>query len=58
MCLSLPISPRNCRLPFPWLLYTIILQSDVSVKSEGAGCAIALLFLMLIAVFLCIVAFK
>ena len=51
----------NCfyfRLPLPWLLYTMIKLEAVSVVSEGVGCSVSLLFLMLIFVFLAIVAFN
>ena len=46
------------RLPVPWLLWTLIESQPVSVSSYGVGCSITLLFLMLIAVFLSIFAFK
>eukprot|EP00096_Caligus_rogercresseyi_P005369 TRINITY_DN2070_c0_g1_i1.p1 TRINITY_DN2070_c0_g1~~TRINITY_DN2070_c0_g1_i1.p1 ORF type:complete len:592 (+),score=119.10 TRINITY_DN2070_c0_g1_i1:479-2254(+) len=45
-------------LPLPWLLFSIINFSPVSVNSSGVGCSIAMLFLMLIFVFLSIVAFS
>jgi len=45
-------------LPVPWLLWTLIESQPVSVSSKGVGCSITLLFLMLIAVFLSILAFK
>ena len=49
---------KYCRLPFPWLLFTLINQQDVTVSSYGLGCFILLLFLMLLAVFICIVIFN
>lgn len=45
-------------LPLPWLLYTAVNQSYVNVSSQGAACSIAMLFLMLILVFLAILTFK
>jgi len=45
-------------LPVPWLLYTIINQKAMEVSSVGMGCSIAMLFIMLILVFLSIIAFK
>ena len=45
------------RLPFPWLLYTIVNQHPVSVSADGIGCQIGMLFLMLLLVFLSILAF-
>lgn len=47
-------------LPMPWLLYCAIHYENplVSVNSEGIGCSIGLLFLMLILVFLSILIFK
>ncbi len=45
-------------LPFPWLLYTAVFQQPVEVQSQGAGCSIIMLFIMLLAVFICIVLFK
>jgi sodium/potassium/calcium exchanger 2 len=45
-------------LPLPWLLYTMIKLEAVSVVSEGVGCSVSLLFLMLVFVFLAIVAFN
>ena len=46
------------RLPFPWLLYTIVFQTHVVVSSSGAACSIGMLFLMLILVFLAILFFQ
>lgn len=46
------------RLPLPWLLYTLINGTNVTVSSEGVACSVTLLFIMLLAVFLCILAFK
>merc|ERR1711962_1169062 len=45
-------------LPVPWLLYCAANQAAVSVSSQGMGCNIGMLFLMLILVFLSILAFK
>jgi len=45
-------------LPVPWLLWTLIESQPVSVSSYGVGCSIMMLFAMLIAVFLSIVAFQ
>jgi len=46
-------------LPVPWLLWTLINYPDpFKVSSDGVGCSIALLFLMLVLVFLSIVFFK
>lgn len=45
-------------LPLPWLLYTIVNGHAVTVSSAGVGCSVSLLFLMLISVFLCILAFN
>ena len=53
-----PYSISRPRLPVPWLLWTLIESQPVSVSSKGVGCSITLLFLMLIAVFLSILAFK
>ncbi|XP_040566002.1 sodium/potassium/calcium exchanger Nckx30C isoform X4 [Lepeophtheirus salmonis] len=44
-------------LPLPWLLYSMIYLSPVTVNSYGVGCSVAMLFLMLIFVFLSIIAF-
>jgi len=41
-------------LPLPWLLYTMVFNTPITVSSEGLGCSIVLLFSMLCAVFLCI----
>ena len=47
------------RLPVPWLLWTLInYPNPFIVSSDGVGCSIALLFLMLVLVFLSIVFFK
>ncbi|CAB4063609.1 SLC24A2 [Lepeophtheirus salmonis] len=35
-------------LPLPWLLYSMIYLSPVTVNSYGVGCSVAMLFLMLI----------
>ena len=46
-------------LPLPWLLYSLFnLVPSVAVSSAGIACQIGMLFLMLIAVILSIVAFK
>lgn len=45
-------------LPVPWLIYTLINGRSVEVSSSGVGCSVAMLFLMLILVFLSIVAFR
>jgi len=45
-------------LPVPWLLFTLINPPFLKVDSKGIGCSVSLLFLMLIAVFLSIVAFR
>jgi len=45
-------------LPLPWLIYTIINGKDMIVNSAGMACNIGMLFLMLIAVFIAILAFK
>ena len=45
-------------LPLPWLLYTVFNQQPMSVSSDGMGCNIGMLFLMLLLVFLSILAFK
>jgi len=45
-------------LPLPWLLYTAINQKAMEVNSVGMGCSIAMLFVMLIAVFVSIIVFK
>ena len=39
----------DCRLPLPWLLYTLI-NEPVPVQSHGMACSILLLFGMLVAV--------
>lgn len=47
------------RLPFPWLLYSLINDfKSVSVSSAGLFCAIVLLFLMLLFVIISIAACK
>ena len=46
------------RLPFPWLLWTAVNGTGLSVSSKGAACSISMLFLMLILVFLSILTFK
>ena len=45
-------------LPLPWLLYTAIFHKSVEVNSEGVGCSVSLLFMMLVLVFLSIVIFR
>jgi len=45
-------------LPLPWLLYTAIFQKSMEVNSVGMGCSIAMLFLMLLLVFISIILFK
>jgi len=45
-------------LPLPWLLYTAINGKAMEVSSVGMGCSIAMLFVMLILVFLSIIVFK
>jgi len=45
-------------LPLPWLLYTIFNSKPMSVSSDGMGCNIGMLFLMLLLVFLSILLFK
>lgn len=45
-------------LPFPWLLWTAVNGTGLSVSSKGAACSISMLFLMLILVFLSILTFK
>lgn len=45
-------------LPVPWLLWCLVNGKAHPVSSEGIGCSISLLFLMLILVFLSIVGFK
>merc|ERR1712193_78267 len=44
-------------LPMPWLLFTILFQKPVSVESTGMVCSIAILFGMLVLVFLSILIF-
>ena len=46
------------RLPFPWLLYTLVNGVPVDVDSSGVGCSISMLFAMLLLVFLSILSFK
>jgi len=41
-------------LPLPWLLYTLVFNADIQVKSDGLGCSVILLFSMLLLVFICI----
>ncbi len=51
--------PRlHCSLPLPWLLWTLVNGTAIDVKSDGVGCSVSLLFMMLILVFLSILAFK
>ncbi len=46
-------------LPLPWLLFAAVSSGQaVSVSSAGIGCSVSLLFLMLLAVFFSILAFK
>jgi len=45
-------------LPMPWLLFTILFQKPVSVESTGMVCSIAILFGMLVLVFLSILIFN
>jgi len=45
-------------LPVPWLIYTAAFSKNVDVNSVGMGCNIAMLFLMLLVVFISILAFK
>jgi len=45
-------------LPVPWLLWTAINQDAIKVTSDGLGCYIGMLFLMLIIIFISIIAFK
>jgi len=45
-------------LPVPWLIYTAVYQKNIDVNSVGMGCNIAMLFLMLLIVFISILAFK
>jgi len=45
-------------LPLPWLLFTIVFQKPVSVSSAGMVCSIAILFGMLMLVFLSILIFN
>jgi len=45
-------------LPVPWLLYTLINSKPMIVSSAGMACNIGMLFLMLIAVFCAILAFR
>ena len=42
----------------PWLLYTIVFQKPVAVSSAGMVCSIAILFGMLVLVFLSILIFN
>ena len=46
------------RLPFPWLLYTIVFQTPITVSAKGMVCSIAILFMMLILVFMSILIFN
>merc|ERR1711963_1162403 len=45
-------------LPFPWLLYTIVFQENITVSAKGMVCSIAILFMMLILVFMSILIFN
>jgi len=45
-------------LPLPWLLFTIVFQKPVAVSSAGMVCSIAILFGMLMLVFLSILIFN
>ena len=46
-------------LPVPWLLYSAIEGGlPVSVRSDGVGCSITMLFSMLVLVFVSILGFK
>lgn len=45
-------------LPFPWLLYTIVFQEHITVSAKGMVCSIAILFMMLILVFMSILIFN
>lgn len=48
-----------CRLPFPWLLWSLFRGlSPVQVSSNGLFCAIVLLFIMLLFVIISIAACK
>ena len=46
------------RLPLPWLIYTMVFQKNVAVSSAGMVCSIAILFGMLILVFVSILIFN
>ena len=47
------------RLPLPWILYGAIYSGDpYVVNSKGLECSIILLFIMLMAVIICIAASK
>lgn len=45
-------------LPLPWLIYTIVFQKVVPVSSAGMVCSIAILFGMLVLVFMSILIFN
>ena len=46
------------RLPVPWFLYTVVFQEPITVSAEGMVCSIAILFMMLILVFMSILLFN
>lgn len=51
--------PRVCRLPVPWLMFSIVHGlAPVAVSSNGLFCAIVLLFLMLLFVIISIAVCK
>ena len=52
------ILPLIHRLPFPWLLSTIVFQKPVKVSASGMVCSIAILFGMLMLVFFSILIFN
>ena len=45
-------------LPLPWLIFCAVNQKAIDVNSTGMGCNIAMLFAMLLIVFISILAFK
>lgn len=46
---KLALCSLDCRLPLPWLLFTMV-NGPVPVQSHGMACSILLLFGMLVAV--------
>ena len=56
--LSIHSFTLSSSLPLPWLMYTLVFGKPVPVTATGMVCSIALLFGMLIFVFLSILVFN